>query len=311
MIRALVLLLFLVMSAPAAAQATGAPATLFTNVRVFDGKSGTVSGPAHVLVQGNRIARISPAPITPPPGAVVIDGQGRTLMPGLIDVHWHAMLVRPTPAQAMTADVGYSNLLAGAEAREAELALQAADDAPHDRVLLALDRRQLDGLRHGRGRGGLGRGLGRGLGAGRARAGLPSELAAAQRGRAIVGLRPETDPRLRRLGQAIGRGAQAQLDAEVDQELVGDRRRRRRGLGLRRGAGDELHRLARRGLRAQQQRVCGQRRRLGQDLFHGARRDRAPEGGERIVPEHGGGRRSSVRERRGRRGRDRRVIAGF
>src|SRR5262249_31966867 len=35
---------------------------------------------------------------------------------GLIDAHWHAMLVRPTPAQALAADPGYTNLLAGAEA---------------------------------------------------------------------------------------------------------------------------------------------------------------------------------------------------
>lgn len=117
MIRALVLLLSLVMSAHAAAQAPAAAGTLFTNVRVFDGRSGNVSAPSHVLVQGNRIARISSAPIAAP-GAVVIDGQGRTLMPGLIDVHWHAMLVRPTPAQALASDPGYSNLVAGAEATD-------------------------------------------------------------------------------------------------------------------------------------------------------------------------------------------------
>jgi imidazolonepropionase-like amidohydrolase len=39
-------------------------------------------------------------------------------MPGLIDMHWHAMLVRPSPAAAMAADVGYTNLVAGAEATD-------------------------------------------------------------------------------------------------------------------------------------------------------------------------------------------------
>ena len=39
-------------------------------------------------------------------------------MPGLIDAHWHAMLVRPTPASALAADIGYTNLLAGAEATD-------------------------------------------------------------------------------------------------------------------------------------------------------------------------------------------------
>ena len=37
-------------------------------------------------------------------------------MPGLIDMHWHAMLVRPTPAALLTGDVGHLNLEAGAEA---------------------------------------------------------------------------------------------------------------------------------------------------------------------------------------------------
>jgi imidazolonepropionase-like amidohydrolase len=46
----------------------------------------------------------------------LIDGGGRTLMPGLIDMHWHTMLVRPSHAALLTIDVGYLNLLAGAEA---------------------------------------------------------------------------------------------------------------------------------------------------------------------------------------------------
>jgi len=48
----------------------------------------------------------------------VIDGGGRTLMPGLIDAHWHAMLVRPTPQSVLTSDVGYMYLQAGAEATD-------------------------------------------------------------------------------------------------------------------------------------------------------------------------------------------------
>ena len=37
-------------------------------------------------------------------------------MPGLIDAHWHAMLARPNPVVALQSDIGYLNLLAGAEA---------------------------------------------------------------------------------------------------------------------------------------------------------------------------------------------------
>src|SRR5215467_6332232 len=91
---------------------------LFQNVRVFDGKSGTLSGPSNVLVRGNKIERISTAPIPTDRSAKtqIIDGGGRTLMPGLIDNHWHTMMVRPTPVELLTGDIGHLNLAAGAEA---------------------------------------------------------------------------------------------------------------------------------------------------------------------------------------------------
>ncbi len=104
--------------AAASAKTDGGAVTLFQNVRIFDGKSGRLSAPSHVLVRGNTIERISATPIAADRRAdtVLIDGAGRTLMPGLIDNHWHAMLVRPTPPMLMTSDLGYLTLLAGAEA---------------------------------------------------------------------------------------------------------------------------------------------------------------------------------------------------
>src|SRR5262245_45160003 len=106
-------------AAPSATAAAGA-VTLFQNVRIFDGKSGTLSGSRNVLVRGNKIESIATGPIPTDPSAatVLIDGGGRTLMPGLIDMHWHTMMVRPTPAQLLTADIGYLNLVAGAEATD-------------------------------------------------------------------------------------------------------------------------------------------------------------------------------------------------
>ena len=91
--------------------------TLFKNVKVFDGKSDKLSAITSVLVVGNKIEKIS-GDIVAPEDATVIDAEGRTLMPGLIDAHWHAMLVRPTPAEAITWDLGYANLVAGAEATD-------------------------------------------------------------------------------------------------------------------------------------------------------------------------------------------------
>lgn len=89
---------------------------LFENVRIFDGRAAALSAPSNVLVKGNVIARISASPIEAA-DARRIAGNGRTLMPGLIDVHWHAMLARPTPAQAL-GDVGFNNLVAGDEAAD-------------------------------------------------------------------------------------------------------------------------------------------------------------------------------------------------
>ena len=92
-------------------------ATLFRNVRVFNGKSANLTASTSVLVVGNKIAKIG-SDIAAPGNATVIDGGGRTLMPGLIDAHWHTMLVRPTPAALLAGDVGYLNLVAGAEATD-------------------------------------------------------------------------------------------------------------------------------------------------------------------------------------------------
>ena len=49
-------------------------------------------------------------------GAQIIDGGGRTLMPGLIDAHWHAMMASLPLLQLLTADVGFITLAAAAEA---------------------------------------------------------------------------------------------------------------------------------------------------------------------------------------------------
>src|SRR6516165_5029611 len=83
------------------------PVTLFQNVRIFNGKSGNLSAPSHLVVRGNKIEKISttPLPVDRRADTVLIDGGGRTLMPGLIDAHWHAMMIRSTPAQGIVGDV--------------------------------------------------------------------------------------------------------------------------------------------------------------------------------------------------------------
>jgi imidazolonepropionase-like amidohydrolase len=100
--------------APAAADRV----TVFENVRIFDGTTATLSPPSHVLVRGNVIETISarPLPVDRRADTRIVAGGGRVLMPGLIDAHWHAMMIRPTPAQLLANDLGYSTLQAGAEA---------------------------------------------------------------------------------------------------------------------------------------------------------------------------------------------------
>src|SRR5215472_3733614 len=90
-----------------AQDAAPASVTLFRNVRIFDGKSSQLSPPSNVLVRGNKIERISATAVPTDLGAdaVLIEGGGRTLMPGLIDDHWHTMLVRGTPADLKTNDI--------------------------------------------------------------------------------------------------------------------------------------------------------------------------------------------------------------
>jgi imidazolonepropionase-like amidohydrolase len=92
--------------------------TLIENVRIFDGAHPSLSAPSSVLVRGNIIEKISTSPIPTDRRAdtQIIAGGGRVLMPGLIDAHWHATMVRSTPAQLLSSDIGYSTLLAGAEA---------------------------------------------------------------------------------------------------------------------------------------------------------------------------------------------------
>jgi imidazolonepropionase-like amidohydrolase len=124
MLLAVTVLAGLFVPGSAKSQQPGASApdsvTVFENVRIFDGKSEEVSAPSHVLVRGNKIERISAEPIPTDRRAdtLLVAGEGRTLMPGLIDMHWHTMLVRPTPAQTLTWDAGYANLVAGDEAKD-------------------------------------------------------------------------------------------------------------------------------------------------------------------------------------------------
>ena len=61
-----------------------------TGVDVFDGHSEKLHRNRYVLVEGNRISKISTSEIKElEPDAVIINGAGRVMVPGLIDTHSH------------------------------------------------------------------------------------------------------------------------------------------------------------------------------------------------------------------------------
>lgn len=102
---------------PSLASASAPPenkAVLFENVRVFNGTSDRLTEPTHVLVIGNKIHSISKAkPALPADTTLeVIQGEGRTLMPGLIDAHVHMMFSTIPQIAALTADIGFVNVAA-------------------------------------------------------------------------------------------------------------------------------------------------------------------------------------------------------
>ncbi len=88
---------------------------LLTNLRLFDGQQRQLRDGVQVLVEGQTITRILGAAEVVA-NAQVLDCQGKLLMPGLIDVHWHTMLAGIAQVQAMTSDIGYLYLAAGREA---------------------------------------------------------------------------------------------------------------------------------------------------------------------------------------------------
>lgn len=77
--RQLVLVLTLALSL-----AAGAQTTLILNVRVFDGEKSL--GTKDVLLQNGKIAGIGKLQVSE---ATIVDGTGKTLIPGLIDSHTH------------------------------------------------------------------------------------------------------------------------------------------------------------------------------------------------------------------------------
>jgi imidazolonepropionase-like amidohydrolase len=73
---------------------------LIRNVNIFDGKSERLLKKANVLIENNLIKTISTSNIDAK-DAVIIEGNGKILMPGLIDVHTHIAATQ-NPTEVVT-----------------------------------------------------------------------------------------------------------------------------------------------------------------------------------------------------------------
>jgi imidazolonepropionase-like amidohydrolase len=65
-------------------------AVVLDNVRIIDGTGGAPIEKGRIVVDGERIARVGPiASVSIPADAETVDLAGRTVIPGLIDLHFH------------------------------------------------------------------------------------------------------------------------------------------------------------------------------------------------------------------------------
>jgi len=106
----------------------GAQGVLIKDARVFDGER--VIPRASVLVRDGKIEQIGPH-IRAPRNVSVVDGRGKTLIPGLIDAHTHIHSRRDLEQSAVfgiTTDISMLMDLQLAEAEKAEQSANKASD---------------------------------------------------------------------------------------------------------------------------------------------------------------------------------------
>ncbi len=99
------------------------PELRISDVRVFDSLDARVVGPMDVTIRDGLVASVAPAASAGPssPTGLKIDGTGKTLIPGLIDAHWHAIFTTVPAAVLQLSEVGYVFARAVVSARETVL----------------------------------------------------------------------------------------------------------------------------------------------------------------------------------------------
>ncbi len=111
-------LMLVAVALPATAQDEAPQQTLITNVNIFDGFSDRLAKNQQVLIEGNHIVAVGNS--LDADGSTVIDGGGRTMTPGLIDMHGHVTFNTPEGTNTFTYewDFGASGALAGQALRD-------------------------------------------------------------------------------------------------------------------------------------------------------------------------------------------------
>ncbi|MCA0938465.1 amidohydrolase family protein [Salipiger pacificus] len=102
---------------PAGAYAQDATPILIRGSNIFDGSSAELMTGMDVLIESGLVTSIGANLSTD--GAEVIDADGRTLMPGLIDMHWHALLATSKIDVVLNSDPAYITLIAADTNRDA------------------------------------------------------------------------------------------------------------------------------------------------------------------------------------------------
>src|SRR5262245_6406102 len=108
------------------------------DVRVFDGE--TVAERRTVVINDGRIAAVGDSTVVVPPGAQEIAGEGRTLLPGLMDAHIHLPLFAPADALQQILAFGVTSTVvmwAGQPAMSRLKELEATDPSDMAAILTA------------------------------------------------------------------------------------------------------------------------------------------------------------------------------
>ncbi|HSF54333.1 MAG TPA: amidohydrolase family protein [Algoriphagus sp.] len=92
---------------------------LITDVNIFNGKDEKITK-ANILIEGNLIKTISenPIPTDRSGNTLILSGNGKYVMPGLIDAHSHMLFESIPKMQAMISDFAFLNLFAADAAQK-------------------------------------------------------------------------------------------------------------------------------------------------------------------------------------------------